>query len=464
MSEVRTRFAPSPTGYLHIGGARTALFNWLFARHYGGKFILRIEDTDTRRSTPESVNAIIDGLGWLGLNWDEGPYYQSERTGIYMEHIKRMTSAGRAYRCYCTKEELDEKRSRALLEGRKPKYDGKCREISAKAVDRPYVIRFRSPDAGTTVVDDMIKGRVEFDNSELDDLIIARSDGSPTYNFVVVVDDAVMGITHLIRGDDHLNNTPRQILLYEAMGYERPRFGHVPLILGPDRKRLSKRHGATSLTAYRDMGFLPHSLVNYLARLGWSHGDQEIFSLEELIKYFNDQSIGKSAGVFNEDKLLWLNAHYIKESSTEELTALLTLFLEKKGCEIAGSPPVSAIIPGLKDRSRTLVEMAEKAEFYFLKEIEIDEKAFEKFITPDNAPILNDVISGIERVEPFKAERLEEFFKGLAEKSGLKLGKIAQPVRVAITGGTVSPSIFEVIELLGREVIIRRISAALARI
>lgn len=463
MSEVRTRFAPSPTGYLHIGGARTALFNWLFARHCGGKFILRIEDTDADRSSSEAVDAIIDGLNWLGLDWDEGPYFQSERMDIYLDHIKRMCGAGKAYRCYCTREELDEKRSKAVLEGRKPKYDGTCRSI-ADQPDKPYVVRFRSPDSGVTFVDDMIKGRVEFDNSELDDLIIARTDGSPTYNFVVVVDDAIMEITHIIRGDDHLNNTPRQILLYEAMGYDLPRFGHVPLMLGADKKRLSKRHGATSVTEYRDIGFFPHSLVNYLARLGWSHGDQEIFSIEELIEYFNDKNIGTSAGVFNEEKLLWLNAHYIKESSVETLAAQLTPFLEKIGCSISGGPSVSSVIPGLKDRSKTFVEMAQKSEFYFLKDIKIEDKAFKKFITPQNAKILNDVISGLKTVDPFKSENLEDFFKELAEKHGLKLGKIAQPVRVAITGGTVSPSIFEVIELLGKEVIIQRIESALAQI
>ncbi len=463
MSEVRTRFAPSPTGYLHIGGARTALFNWLFARHYNGKFILRIEDTDAERSTGEAVDAIIDGLDWLGLDWDEGPYFQSERMDIYREHIRRMRDAGKAYRCYCAREELDEKRSKAISEGRKPKYDGTCRSAGEQP-DKPFVIRFRSPDSGVTVVDDMIKGKVEFENSELDDLIIARTDGSPTYNFVVVVDDAVMEITHIIRGDDHLNNTPRQMLLYEAMGYKPPQFGHVPLILGADRKRLSKRHGATSVTAYRDMGFLPHSLVNYLARLGWSHGDQEIFSIEELIKYFSDKNIGKSSGVFNEEKLLWLNAHYIKEASVEELAVKLAPFLEKKGLSLSGGPSVSSIIPGLRDRSGTLVEMAQKAEFYFLEEIKIEDKAFNKFITPQNAEILKDVIAGLKRVDPFKAENLEDFFKDLAERHGLKLGKIAQPVRVAVTGGTVSPSIFEVIELLGKDVIIQRIESALSQI
>ncbi len=310
MQPVRLRFAPSPTGYLHIGGARTALFNWLYARHCKGSFILRIEDTDIARSTEESIQAIFDSLKWLGLNWDEEPYYQTKRRTLHNEHIEKLISAGKAYPCYCTREELEQMRSKAMQEGRKPKYDGRCRELSAPK-SGPATIRFKAHQSGQTVVNDLIKGQVIFDNAELDDLIIRRSDGTPTYNLAVVVDDATLEITHIIRGDDHLNNTPRQILLYQAMGYTPPQFGHVPLILGPDKARLSKRHGATSVTAYRDAGYLPQAMVNYLVRLGWSCGDEEIFSIEDLIQKFSLDKVNKAAAIFDEQKLQWLNAHYI---------------------------------------------------------------------------------------------------------------------------------------------------------
>ena len=464
MSQVITRFAPSPTGYLHIGGARTALFNWLYARHHGGKFILRIEDTDRERSTKESIDAILEGMAWLGLDWDEGPHYQSKRTEIYLEHIEKMLKEGKAYRCCCTQEELSEKRAKAMDEGRKPKYDGTCRNRTDVPEDKPFTIRFKAPQSGTTAVDDMIKGRVAFDNSELDDLIIARSDGSPTYNFVVVVDDAAMGITHIIRGDDHLNNTPRQILLYKALGYSPPVFGHLPLILGEDKKRLSKRHGATSVMAYKDMGYLSEALINYLARLGWSHGDQEIFSTKELIEYFDTDSIGKSAGVFNPDKLLWLNSHYIKETPDGEMAEMLAPLIEKRGCNLSAGPPVTAIIPFLKERGKTLVEMAQLAEFYYIDEVKFDEKAKEKALKTESAHMLKNVADGLEKLGHFSEEGLEIFFKKVAEEEGLKFGKIAQPVRFAITGGTASPGLYEVISLLGREKTVKRIRKALEEI
>lgn len=464
MSQVKTRFAPSPTGFLHIGGARTALFNWLFARHHKGSFVLRIEDTDLERSTQESVDAILDGMQWLGLDWDEGPCYQSQRSEIYYEHIDKMLNQGKAYRCYCTPGELDEKRAKAMAEGKKPKYDGKCRELAVQEKSKPFTIRFKAPQSGRTIVDDMIKGRVSFENSELDDVIIARSDGSPTYNFVVVVDDATMGITHILRGDDHLNNTPRQILLYQSLGYNPPIFGHVPLILGQDKKRLSKRHGATSVMAYKEMGYLPEALVNYLARLGWSHGDQEIFSISELIDYFDSDHIGKSAGIFDENKLLWLNAHYIKESADDILAKKVLPILEDRGCKVSAGPSLSAVVKVVKERAKTLLEIADMSELFYGEDITFDEKAANKFLTLEAAEMLEDVMSGISAIEDFNEESIADFFKNFTESKGLKLGKVAQPVRVAITGGTVSPGIFEVIHLLGKDQTVKRIKNALALI
>ena len=461
MAKVKTRFAPSPTGHLHIGGARTALFNWLFARHHGGKFVLRIEDTDLERSTQESVDAIFEGLNWLGLDWDEEPAYQSRRGDIYLEHIGKLLKEGKAYRCYCSKEELDEKRALAMSEGRKPKYDGKCRESSDQPGDRPFTIRFKAPATGITAFDDIIKGRVSFDNAELDDLIIARTDGSPTYNFVVVIDDATMEITHIIRGDDHLNNTPRQILLYEAMDYAAPIFGHVPLILGEDKKRLSKRHGATSVTAYKEMGYLPHAMINYLARLGWSHGDQELFSIDELVKYFDAAQIGKSAGIFNPEKLLWLNAHYIKESSNDSLAELIKPIIENSGIELSGGPELSALMAILKDRAKTTVELAEMASSYYLEDIKIDEAASTKFLTPEAKEVLSALASGMETLEPCGAEEVENFFKVFMAEKNLKMKDVGPAVRVALTGGTASPAIFEVIATLGKKRSISRINRAI---
>ncbi|MDH3974394.1 MAG: glutamate--tRNA ligase [Deltaproteobacteria bacterium] len=464
MSEVKTRFAPSPTGYLHIGGVRTALFNWLFARHHGGKFVLRIEDTDLERSTRESVEAILDGMQWLGLDWDEGPYYQSERGEIYREYIDKLLEEGKAYRCYCSQETLKAKRDAAMKAGKKPKYDGTCRELKETPTGKNFTIRFRAPREGTTLVDDMIKGKVFFENSELDDLIIARSDGSPTYNFVVVIDDASMGISHIIRGDDHLNNTPRQILLYNALGHKPPRFGHVPLILGEDKKRLSKRHGATSVMAYKEMGYLPHALVNYLARLGWSHGDQEIFSIDELVSYFNTRQIGKSAGIFNAEKLLWLNAHYIRDRSIHDLADMTRPVLEASKINLAGGPELTRVMGLLQDRARTITELAHMARVYYADEVEMDEKAAAKFLTKESAAILNEVAREIEDMETFSLEEIESLFKTFIDKKGLKMKNVGPPVRVALTGVTSSPGIFEIIELLGQEKAAKRIKKAAASI
>jgi glutamyl-tRNA synthetase len=461
MTEVRTRFAPSPTGYLHIGGARTAIFNWLFARHHKGRFILRIEDTDQLRSTEESTNAILDGMRWLGMDWDEGPFFQTKRVDLYNEHIERLIREGKAYYCTCSPEELERKRAKALEEGRKPMYDGKCRG-NTKKPDIPSAVRFLSPDAGHTVVRDHIKGTVVFENSELDDLIIRRTDGWPTYNFCVVIDDATMGITHVIRGDDHLANTPRQIQIYEALGYPTPEFAHVPMILGPDKTRLSKRHGATSVMAYKEMGYLQEALFNYLVRLGWSYGDQEIFSKDELIEKFAIDNVGKSAGVFNPDKLLWLNAHYIKESDNDRLSNLLRPFVEAKGFDLSKGPSIADVVRTQKERSKTLLEMADFSEFYFREEVMYDETAAGKFLRHEIGPVFESLISKLQGIgdEEFRQEGIEKAFADVMAERGLKLKDLAQPVRVALTGGTISPGIFEVIEVLGKEGTLERLQKA----
>jgi len=366
MEEVRVRFAPSPTGYLHVGGARTALYNWLFARHQGGIFILRIEDTDLERSTAESAGAILDAMEWLGMEWDEGPYRQAERMHLYREHAQRLLEEGKAYYCTCLPEELEERRRAALAAGQSLKYDGRCR-----ASGHPEgALRFRLPEAGITVVEDLIHGPVQFDNSGLDDFIIARSDGYPTYNFAAVVDDAAMGITHVIRGDDHLSNTPRQILLYQALGYPLPEFAHIPMILGPDRTRLSKRHGATSISAYREMGYLPEAMVNYLVRLGWSHGDQEIFTLEEMIRYFSLEKVGKTPAIFDPQKLEWVNAHYIKTLASSYLVDQMRPFwiqtgIAKEELEAAPQGWLGSIVDALRERARTLAELAQSSRYFF---------------------------------------------------------------------------------------------------
>src|SRR3989337_1332762 len=461
--EIRTRFAPSPTGYLHIGGARTCVFNWLFARNQKGKFILRIEDTDVARSTEESTQAILDGIQWLGLDWDEGPYYQSKRFDMYREHAYKLIEMDKAYKCYCTAEELEQRRKDALAQGKPPKYDGRCRNNppSPPLTKGGFTIRFKVLP-GTTLVKDVIKGNVAFDNNEIEDLIILRSDGTPTYNLCVVVDDATMEITHVIRGDDHLNNTPKQIMMYEAFGYHVPVFAHLPMILGSDKTRLSKRHGATSVMAYKEMGYLPHALVNYLARLGWSHGDQEIFSLEELTQKFSLENVGKSSGVFNPEKLLWLNAHYIKESRLEYIAKLLIPFLEAKGLKIEGEEKLKMAVKTLQERSKTLLEMADSAVFYFKKEILYEEKAAQKFLTRDMLEIFKELVYRMDGLANFAHSAIEAVFDDMVSKKSVKLGKIAQPVRVALTGGTVSPGIFEVIETLGKDETITRLNKAIA--
>ena len=468
MDKIRVRFAPSPTGHLHIGGVRTALFNWLFARSHQGVFILRIEDTDQGRSTEESIQAIIAGMQWLGLDWDEGPYRQTERMGLYKEHVDRLLKEGKAYPCYCTAEELEERRKQALAEKRVPKYDGRCRDLTSPVPDRAPAIRFKAPSEGETVVDDLVKGRVVYGNTQLDDLIIMRSDGWATYNFCVVVDDAAMGITHVIRGDDHLNNTPRQIQLYHAFGYTAPQFAHLPMILGPDKTRLSKRHGATSVTAYEEMGYLPQAMVNYLVRLGWSCKDQEVFSLDELIAKFSLDHVGKSAAVFNPEKLLWLNSHYIVHKETAEIIKCLRPFLVREGLitekDAIDEPWMGKVITALKERCRTLVEMANAARYFFLEEVEFDGQAAAKFLVPENRGVLEALLQGIEGLAELSQESIDRLFHSIMEARGLKMGQVAQPLRVALTGRTVSPGIFEVIDILGKERVIRRLRTAIAHI
>ena len=469
MAQVRTRFAPSPTGYLHIGGARTALFNFLFARHNGGKFILRIEDTDRERSTPEAIKAILDAMTWLNLAWDEGPFYQTERYPLYTEKTQLLLAEGKAYPCVCTSAELDAKRQQAQKEKRKFIYDGTCRPpegvIPALPKDKPYTVRFRSPRDGSTIVDDAVKGRVVFDNQELDDLIIARSDGTPTYNFCVVVDDIEMDITHIIRGDDHLANTPRQILLYYALGHSLPQFAHVPLILGTDKARLSKRHGATSVMAYRDMGYLPEAVMNYLVRLGWSHGDQEIFSRDELIEKFSLESVGKSAGVFNPEKFLWVNSYYLKERSLSQLAEDVIPYIVAKGYPVPQDKSwLEKMVKTLRERSKTLVELVDSATFYLTDDISIDEKAAKKFLTSQIRGPIAKLIQQLTGLDNFTEANIEQAFSTVLQEMGLSIGELAQPVRVALTGSTVSPGIHEVIAVLGKERTLRRLSSALQRL
>ena len=459
MGKIRTRFAPSPTGFLHIGGARTALFNWLYSRHHGGEFVLRIEDTDQQRSTDESTKAILDAMTWLGLNWDEGPHFQARRVDLHREMVQKLIKEGSAYYCTCTSEELEEKRKQALATGKKPKYDGTCRERNLKKTPGS-VVRFRGEQTGATVVEDLIKGNIIFNNEELDDLIIERGDGYPTYNFAVVIDDALMNITHVIRGDDHVNNTPRQILLYQALGFAVPKFAHVPMILGSDKTRLSKRHGATSVMAYKEMGFLPEALVNYLVRLGWAHGDQEIFSPKDLIELFDLDAVGKSPAVFNPEKLLWLNAHYIKEASPERLMGEMKT-IWPAGIDTSDAAFTQKVIADLQTRVKTLAELASMADFYFADEIKYEDQAAQKFLTSDVLPHLKAMSDTIPSVQNFNKEGIEEFLQNFTIERNIKFKTIAQPLRVALTGKTVSPGIDEVMVTLGKDRVIRKIQNAI---
>lgn len=460
---VVTRFPPSPTGYLHIGGARTALFNWLYARKNHGRFILRIEDTDVQRSTEEATRAILESMEWLGLDWDEGPFFQSRRYHIYASFIERLLATGTAYHCHCSQEELDRKRKEARSLGLKPKYDGTCRERGLGPAPGS-VVRLKSPSTGITAFQDAVKGLISVDNSELDDLVLRRSDQSPTYHLAVVVDDITLGVNTVIRGDDHVNNTPRQIMIYKALGETLPKYAHVPMILGPDRTRLSKRHGATSVLAYRDMGYLPQALLNALARLGWSFGDQEKFTKDELIEKFSLERVGRSAGIFNAEKLLDLNAWYIRESDPGELAGFLVPFLEELGLNNLVPDRITRAVETMKPRSRTLREMAEGAAFYFQSSLSYEEKADRKFLKTDVLEHMEELRSRLSECDDFNENFLEGLFSDYLEEKQVKLAKIAQPLRVALTGKTASPGLFEVMAVLGKEDVIRRIDAAIKHI
>ncbi len=458
---VRTRFAPSPTGYLHIGGVRTALFCWLYARRHGGTFVLRIEDTDRERSTPESIDAILQGMQWMELDADEGPIYQTDRMDRYRAVIDDLLDKGLAYRCYCSREELDAEREAQRARGEKPRYNRRCRDHAEPREGVDPVIRFRNPLEGAVAWDDAVKGRIVISNDELDDLVIARPDGTPTYNFCVVVDDLDMAITHVIRGDDHVNNTPRQINILRALGGEPPVYAHVPMILGADGQRLSKRHGAVSVLEYREMGILPEAMRNYLVRLGWSHGDQEIFSDEEMIGHFDIAEVNRAASSFDPEKLLWLNQHYIKACEPQRLAGLLETQLERLGVDIADGPPVAEVAEALRERARTTVEMAENSLYFYSDFNDYDEVAARKHLRPVAAAMLEDVRGRFEQMADWAPEQLHATVVAVAEAHQEKLGKLAQPIRVAISGTAATPSIDVTLALVGRRRTLQRLERAL---
>ena len=462
---VRTRFAPSPTGLLHVGGARTALFCWLFARGRGGAFVLRIEDTDRERSTRASMDAILDGLRWLGLDADEGPFFQTDRLPLYREHVERLLRDGKAYRCYCSREELEAMRDAQRARGEKPRYDGRCRHRTGPppaGVDP--VVRFRNPTEGQVVFEDLVRGPAAFDNRELDDLVIARSDGMPTYNFGAVVDDLDMGITHVIRGDDHVMNTPRQLNLVAALGAPPPRYAHVPMILGPDGQRLSKRHGAVGVTRFRDDGYLPEALLNYLVRLGWSHGDREIFSREDMIELFDVADVNRAPASFDYDKLGWLNQHYVRQADPERLGALLAGQFERMGIDMSGGAPPSLLARVQRERARTLAEMAEKSRFAFEEYVEFDERAAKKHLRPAALEPLEVARARLHALADWEPAALHAAVAECAEALSLNLGKVAQPLRVALTGAAASPAIELTLQMVGRDAALSRIDRAIARV
>jgi glutamyl-tRNA synthetase len=463
MSEIITRFPPSPTGYLHVGGARTALFNWLYARKTGGTFILRIEDTDLERSTEASVQAIFDGLEWLGIDWDQGPFYQTKRFDLYKEVIEKLLEEGHAYWCTCTPEEIEAMREEARAKGEKPKYNGKCRERNL-GHSEGAVVRFKVPLAGSTAFEDMVKGRIAIPNAELDDFIIQRGDGSPTYNLAVAVDDLTMKVNTILRGDDHVNNTPKQILILQAMGETVPTYGHVPMVLGADKARLSKRHGATSVTEYRDMGILPDAMINYLARLGWSFGDQEFFTREDLIEKFTPDNIGRSPGVFDQEKLLAINHDHIQQKPVAEVTEALLPYLAKAGIVAEDRVMLEKAVKTLAPRSHTLVEMAENARFYFEGIKEYDAKMAKKAFKPEAVEALLAMKEALAAVDEFTEPNLEAPFHVAMEKLGVGFGKVAQPMRLAVSGTGASPGMYEMLDVLGKDETLKRIDAAVAHI
>ena len=460
---VKTRFAPSPTGYLHIGGARTALYSWLIAQKQGGKFVLRIEDTDRERSTDEAVDVILQAMDWLGLNYDEGPIYQTQRSRRYQQVIDQLLEQGDAYHCYCSRELLDEMREQAMANKQKPRYDGRCRSVTAPVEGVDPVVRFRNPLDGDVVVDDLVRGKVVISNSELDDLIIARSDGTPTYNLTVVVDDLDMQMSHVIRGDDHLNNTPRQINILSALGAQPPTYGHLPMILGGDGKRLSKRHGAVNVLQYRDQGYLPQALLNYLVRLGWSHGDQELFSIEEMIDLFDMQAVNRSAATFNPEKLLWINHQTIINCSATELIGPLQPHLQALSVDTNQGPELAAVIELQKERCKTLVELAEACRLFYGPLGEYNPKAAKKAFKGDAVGVLRLVRQKIAEIDQsqWKAESLHAALEATVTELDVGFGKVGQPLRVALTGGAPAPGLDLVMALLGRELVLARIDSAL---
>jgi glutamyl-tRNA synthetase len=465
MSAVRTRFAPSPTGFLHIGGARTALFSWLHARRHGGQFVLRIEDTDLERSTAESVNAILEGMTWLGLDYDEGPFFQTHRFERYREVIDQLLARGLAYRCYCTREELEQMRTEQMAIGAKPRYDGRHRDYDGppRAGVEP-VIRFKNPVGGDVVFDDLVRGSIAISNNELDDLIIARSDGTPTYNFTVVVDDLDMGITHVIRGDDHINNTPRQINIFRALEAEPPRFGHVPMILGADGKRLSKRHGAMGVMEYRERGFLPEALLNYLVRLGWSHGDREVFSLEELVELFDIEDVNRGASTFNPDKLTWLNHQYIMSGEPAHVARHLSPHFARAEIDPTDGPELVQLVEAQRERSRTLVELVDRSLYFYRDFEDYDDKAARKHLSGESRVALVAIRERLQLLDDWQSAALHDAVQGVAAQLESGFGKVAQPLRVAIAGGPVSPAIDVTLALVGRDRALARIDKALAYI
>ncbi len=457
-TSVRTRFAPSPTGFLHVGGARTALYSWAFARQCKGVFILRVEDTDLERSTQASVDGILDGMTWLGLDWDEGPFFQTKRMDRYREVIEKFLAEGKAYHCYASKEELDELRRVQASRGEKPRYDGRWRDSKAPppAGVKP-VVRFRNPLEGAVTFDDLIKGPITVANAEQDDLIIARSDGSPTYNFCVVVDDWDMGITHVIRGDDHVNNTPRQVNMLAALGAPLPAYAHVPMILGPDGERLSKRHGAVSVTQYRDEGYLPEALLNYLARLGWSHGNEEVFAMDQFIGWFDLEHASRSPAQFDSEKLNWLNQHYIKLAADERLAKLVAPVLEKMGMAIAGGPALERVIGLLKDRATTIAHLAEAATLFYGNG-QPQPALLEQHLTAQVRPALRMLVAKLNELGTWDKASLSAALKAVLAASGLKMPQLAMPLRVLVAGRAQTPSIDAVLELLGRETVLARLA------
>ncbi|WP_045094904.1 glutamate--tRNA ligase [Legionella fallonii] len=461
---VRTRFAPSPTGFLHVGGVRTALFSWLYAKRHKGHFILRIEDTDRERSTQESVQAILDGMSWLGLDSDEGPFYQTERYHRYNEVAQQFLQQGKAYRCECSKERLEALREAQLNAKEKPRYDGHCRNKNLPESDTPFVIRFKNPDSGTVSFHDEVYGDIHVENSELDDLILVRSDGHPTYNFAVVIDDIDMNITHVIRGDDHINNTPRQINLFKALNAPIPVFAHLPMILGDDGKRLSKRHGAVSVLQFKEMGILPHALLNYLVRLGWSHGDQEIFSVEEMIANFDLGHVSRGVSSFNYDKLYWLNQHYQKSDSPESVADALCWHFEQAGIDLSKGPALKDLVATQAERCKTLAEMCQISQYFYSDSIEYDEDAVKKHLRPVVLEPLTALYERFQSISEWQNDMIQECINDVCAQFDMNMGKIAQPLRVAVTGASMSPSIDMTLFLLGKQRVLTRLAVALEKI